>query len=132
MGQLQWILFLTHISMPLCIASNLWLDARLNFPLLNAEYFFLCKTTLELFSGAQLHQLETVWSFQILLWRCVRWDKSSIYSQESKYFTTEASHFWVQYFPIPSLSKTSLSMLSATWGQTWSKNIKWKILEINN
>ena len=32
----------------------------------------------------------------------------------------------------PLLSKVWLSVVSVTWDQPWSRNVKWKILEVNN
>ena len=55
-----------------------WISVIVNFTLLVIGYFYVLVSILELYFEMQLGNIETVWSFQGLLLRFVKWDQGSI------------------------------------------------------
>lgn len=101
-----WLIFIFimgHIFLLLCMNGNFLFEARhCEFCLIECWIFlYFYKKILNLCSGTQFHYLETVWSFQFLLWRFVQRDQSSIQHRNNY------SYYW---------SKSLLSALpNALW-----------------
>lgn len=68
-SSLIFLLIYGHISLFACLVSLAWMSVILVFTLLGAEYFYIPLDILKLCPGMQLSCLETVWSFQALLFK---------------------------------------------------------------